>query len=204
MLPGQHLEEITHFFDQFNAWKISWKYRDILHHIEISWNIVCIVKKQYCSGVVPSRQTNGHCISCNCPTLRDENWAVLHDKGTTPVLESDAEPGGRKFMQLGAWENAYFATRSKSRQKCVNCIILANLWNLWCFFTPWSWNYQYVGTVLSSQKSETHSSKKKKSWQRRCAAGHISNQLGDTLTLNAAAELNRPTAKTCFCRLREG
>ena len=65
-------------------------------------------------------------------------------------------------MQLGAWENAYFATRSKSRQKCVNCIILANLWNLWCFFTPWSWNYQYVGTVLCSQKSETHSSKKRK------------------------------------------
>ena len=29
-------------------------------------------------------------------------------------------------MQLGAWENAYFATRSKSRQKRVNCIILAN------------------------------------------------------------------------------
>ena len=41
-----------HIFDQFNAWKISWKYRDILHHIEISWNIVCIVKKQYCSWVV--------------------------------------------------------------------------------------------------------------------------------------------------------
>ena len=46
------MEEITHIFDQFNAWKISWKYRDILHHIEISWNIVCIVKKQYCSRVV--------------------------------------------------------------------------------------------------------------------------------------------------------
>ena len=47
-----------------------------------------------------------------------------------PVLESDAEPGGEKFVQLGAWENAYFATRSKSRQKRVNCIILANLCNL--------------------------------------------------------------------------
>ena len=79
-----------------------------------------------------------------------------------PVLKSDAEPGCEKFVQHGAWENAYFATRSKSRQKCVNCIILANLWNLWCFFTPWSWNYQYVGTVLCSQKSETHSSKKRK------------------------------------------
>ena len=39
-----------------------------------------------------------------------------------PVLESDAEPGGRKLVQLGAWENAYFAARSISRQKRVNCI----------------------------------------------------------------------------------
>ena len=60
MLPGQHLEEITHFFDQFNAWKISWKYRDILHHIEISWNIVCIVKKQYCSWVIVM-----YCLTCS-------------------------------------------------------------------------------------------------------------------------------------------
>ena len=79
-----------------------------------------------------------------------------------PVLESDAEPGGMKFVQLGAWENAYFATRSKSRQKRVNCIILANLCNLWCLFTLWSWNYQHQGTVLCSQKSKTHSSKKRK------------------------------------------
>ena len=48
----------------------------------------------------------------------------------SPVLESDAEPGGRKFVQLGAWENAYFATISKSRQTRVNCIVLANLRNL--------------------------------------------------------------------------
>jgi len=45
VLPGQIMEEITHIFDQFDAWKILWKYRDLLHHIEISWNIVCIVKK---------------------------------------------------------------------------------------------------------------------------------------------------------------
>ena len=52
MLPGQILKEIMHIFDQFNNWKMSWNYRDILHQIEISWNIVCIVKKQYCSGVI--------------------------------------------------------------------------------------------------------------------------------------------------------
>ena len=65
MLPGQHLEEITHFFDQFNAWKILWKYRDILHHIEISWNIVCIVKKRYCSRVVSTISLNyPKCTGC--------------------------------------------------------------------------------------------------------------------------------------------
>ena len=37
--------------------------------------------------------------------------------GSSPVLESDAEPGSKKFVQPGAWENAYFATRSKLRQK---------------------------------------------------------------------------------------
>jgi len=67
-----------------------------------------------------------------------------------------------KFVQLGAWENAYFATRSKSRQQRVNCIILSNLCNSWCLFTLWSWNYQHQGTVLCSQKSKTHSSKKRK------------------------------------------
>ena len=45
---------------------------------------------------------------------------------------------------------------------------------------------------------------KKKSFQHSCAAGNISNQVKDMLTLTAAATLNRLTAKTCFCRLREG
>ena len=55
---------------------------------------------------------------------------MAYAKPRSPVLESDVEPGCEKFVQLGAWENAYFATRSKSRQKSVNCIILTNLWNL--------------------------------------------------------------------------
>ena len=77
-------------------------------------------------------------MSCNTSTTCRRKKIAHHVTMTmtvtvTPVLESDAEPGCEKFVQLGAWENAYFATRSKSRQKSVNCIILANLWILWRF-----------------------------------------------------------------------
>ena len=60
-------------------------------------------------------------------------------------------------------------------------------------------------SVMFTQ-SETHSSKKIKAYNihAHCAVGHISNQLRDMLTLTAAARLNRLTAETCFCRLRQG
>ena len=73
------------------------------------------------------------CCNCDGDMTHDHQCGVLTPailETGSPVLESDSEPGGRKFLQLGAWENAYFATRSKSRQKRVNCIILANLCNL--------------------------------------------------------------------------
>ena len=54
-LPGQILEEITHIFDQFNPQKISWKYRDILHHIEISCKYRVYRIKQYRSWVGSTR-----------------------------------------------------------------------------------------------------------------------------------------------------
>ena len=66
------------------------------------------------------------------PTLSDDNRLFIRDEVRrlkAPVLESDAEPGCEKFVKLGAWENAHFATRSKSLQKSINFIILANLWN---------------------------------------------------------------------------
>ena len=37
---------------------------------------------------------------------------LLGGATVTPVLESVAEPGSGKFVELGAWENAYFATIS--------------------------------------------------------------------------------------------
>ena len=52
VLPGQTLEEITNIFHQFNAWKLSRYYRDILHHFELSWNYRDKWKKHYRSGVV--------------------------------------------------------------------------------------------------------------------------------------------------------
>ena len=55
---------------------------------------------------------------------------LLAEGPSSEVLESDAEPDSENFVQFGAWENAYFATRSKLQQKRVNCIILANLWDL--------------------------------------------------------------------------
>ena len=46
-----------------------------------------------------------------------------------PVLESDAEPGCKKFVQLGAWENAYFATSSKLRQNSAVREARARVWS---------------------------------------------------------------------------
>ena len=134
--------------------------------------------------------------------LLQELGLIMKWAAVAPVLESDAEPGGRKFVQLGAWENAYFATISKSRQTRVNCIVLANLRNLWCSLTPWSWNYQHVGTVLCSQKSETHSSKNRK-------ADNKYVQQGTSQIKSEIRSLPRPSwtgwlRKTCFGRLREG
>ena len=58
-LPGQTLEEITNIFHQFNAWKLSQYYRDILHHFELSWNYRDNRKKHYRSGVVLTSAAQG-------------------------------------------------------------------------------------------------------------------------------------------------
>ena len=85
-----------------------------------------------------------------------DNWQQWQGGGLAPpVLESDAEPGCEKFVQLRAWENAYFATRSKLRQQSVNCIILANLWNLWRFL--WAWCYVHktlIHTKVKQRKAD--------------------------------------------------
>ena len=60
--------EILEHFGPIYTWKISWKYRDNIASNEISLNIVCIGKKQYRSGVVPSddidREWTSRWLSC--------------------------------------------------------------------------------------------------------------------------------------------
>ena len=75
-LPGQTLEEITNIFHQFNAWKLSQYYRDILHHFELSWNYRDNRKKHYRSGVVG---TTARKVSGICPQVQYQvySWVLL-------------------------------------------------------------------------------------------------------------------------------
>ena len=90
----------------------------------------------------------------------------------SPVLESVAEPGGEKFKELGARENAYFATKSKLRQKCVNWIILANSWK---YLMEASSNLYFIAGPCT-MKYTSHS--------------HLSIQYSSTITLSFAGFLS--------------